>query len=194
MSRERILSYNKIQRAMEDVRRDRFDYYLDAITGEVKEIPVSVIEKALKRLYHELEDEDEYERNTVFDSQVDMEADLTSEEEEVVEMAVEVLLDSKRFIRIPERESDEAFEVMRRFTMTVKDPRLKKDLIASLNGTGAFRRFKDALLRDRKERKRWHGFNAKAMKEVIDRWYNEIVGGNKREAEQSDGGGYQNEG
>jgi hypothetical protein len=181
MDRGKAFSYDRIQKAMEDVRRDRLDYYLDILTGEAKEIPVLLLEEALGRLYHELEDD--YERDTVFDSEVNMEADLTGEEEEVVEMAVEVLLDPNRFIRIPERDSDEAFEVMTRFAMTVKDSSLKKDLITALNGSGAFRRFKDVLLRDRKERKRWHGFNAKAMKEVIDRWYNEATGGKTRLSE-----------
>ncbi len=178
MNRGKAFSYDRIQKAMEDVRRDRFDYYLDLVTGEVKEIPVSLLKAALRKLYHELEED--YEMGTVFDSEVNMDADLTVEEEEVVEKAVEVLLYPNRFIRIPERDSDEAFEVMTRFAMTVKDPVLRKELAASLNGSGAFRRFKDVLLRDRKERKRWHGFNAKAMKEVIDRWYNEVSGGRTR--------------
>ena len=79
-------------------------------------------------------------------------------------------MDEKRFLRIPEREPDEAFQIMKGFIKTVTNRELQGRLRDALNGAGAFRRFKDTLRSNKKERKRWHGYNAKAMRRVIDEW------------------------
>ncbi len=166
------INYDHIQRAMEDVRRDRFDYYLDLETGRVKEISVETLNRANRLLY--LSTEDEYEPDVVFDSEVNLDAEVDDKTLETVEEALTVLLNESRFVRIPERDSADAFNTMRDFAETVKDEGLRKSLLSALDGKGAFRRFKDALLADKKERKRWHGFNALHMKRVIKRWLEDI--------------------
>jgi|Deesub1362B_J571_1020462.scaffolds.fasta_scaffold00036_55 hypothetical protein len=162
-----------IQKAMEDIRRDENDYFLDLYTLQVVILPVDRIQQALSILYHSVGDD--YERGVELDSEVNLDAELPDEYEEVVEMAIKVLTDTQRYVRIPERSSSEAFKVMRSFTSTVRDPSLREKLLKALNGAGAFRRFKDVLLEDKKERKKWHGYNAKAMKRVIDQWLKEVL-------------------
>jgi hypothetical protein len=168
MSIGRGINYDMIQKAMEDIRRDQNDYFLDLYTLQVVTLPVEKIQQALSILYHSVGDD--YERGVELDSEVNLDAELPDEYEEVVEMAINVLTDNRRYVRIPERASSEAFRVMKSFASTVRDPSLRERLFKALNGAGAFRRFKDALLEDKKERKRWHGYNAKAMKRVIDQW------------------------
>ncbi len=167
------IKYNEIQTAMEDVRRDRFDYYLDLNTGEVITLPVAEIEKALSLLYNESPDDD-FEPAVEFDSAVNLQAELDEQQEEAIEMALLVLSDESRFVRIPERPSSHAFATMRSFANTVKNPSLKHRLLQALNGPGSFRRFKDVLLSDKKQRKRWHGYNAKEMKVWIQKWIEQI--------------------
>jgi hypothetical protein len=87
-----------------------------------------------------------------------------------IELAIEILLDEGRFVRIPERSSAMAFESMAEFADSVEDLILKERLGSALDGKGAFRKFKDALMDYPKERKRWHGYNAKAMKNEIIEW------------------------
>ncbi len=166
------INYDHIQKAMEDVRRDRFDYYLDLKTGEVKVIAVEILNRANQMLY--LSPDDEYEPGVVFDSEVNIEAEVDEETLEAIEEALRVLLDEKRYVRIPERDSADAFSTMREFAETVEDEALKEALFRALDGKGAFRRFKDTLLRDKRVRKRWHGFNALHMKRVIKRWLEQI--------------------
>jgi hypothetical protein len=84
---------------------------------------------------------------------------------------LDVILDKNgRYARIPERYSSEAHQVMSEFLGTIEDYVLRGELTHALNGKGAFRRFKDILITYPKERKRWHGYNAQAMKKVIMEW------------------------
>lgn len=176
--RKKTLNYTAIQKAMEDVRRDVYDYYLDLSDGSVVTIPKKEIDALLKKLYHE-EYEDDDERGVIFDSSVNTDVEIDHSEEAVVEKLIHVLTNPGRYVRIPERDSNEAFNTMRRFALTVDDPILRERLLSALNGKGAFNRFKSTLLSNKKERKRWHGFNARVMKEIILRWYNEVKGDGK---------------
>ena len=63
---------------------------------------------------------------------------------------------------------------MTSFIETLKDPTLRQELSLALNGKGAFRKFKDILINYPKERKRWHGHNAKAIKSEIREWLHSV--------------------
>jgi hypothetical protein len=60
------------------------------------------------------------------------------------------------------------------FIGALDDPVLKEELTGALNGKGAFKRFKSVLIGYPKERKKWHGYNAAAMKKVITVWLNSL--------------------
>ena len=152
---------------MEDVVRDTFDYYLDLETGEVAAFSEQILAEARSRLYDndfdEIDDDTEY---VEFDEEPELPEWMLDE----IELALEILLDEGRFIRIPERNSVMAFESMAEFAASVEDPVLQEKLRSALDGKGAFRKFKDILIDYPKERKRWHGHNAKAMKNEITKW------------------------
>jgi hypothetical protein len=157
---------------MEDVLRDTFDYFLDIETGEVMAFSEEIISEIKSRLYYDEYDEiDEDVEYIEFDEEPDLPDWMLDE----VEMALEVLLDEEgRYARIPERKAPKTYKSMSDFIETVGDPALREELSNALNGKGAFRRFKDVLIGYPKERKRWHGYNAKTMKMEIIEWLSSI--------------------
>jgi hypothetical protein len=162
------INFDDIQKAMEDVLRDSFDYYLDMETGEVMTFSEEILNEARSRLYPD--DSDEIEDNIEY-MEFDEDPDLPEWMEDEIELVLAVLLDEKgRYVRIPERERSLAFTSMAAFAETVEDPLLREELLHSLDGKGAFRKFKDALLHRPKARKKWHGHNAKAMRQEIIEW------------------------
>ncbi|NOY38837.1 MAG: hypothetical protein GXO95_00945 [Nitrospirae bacterium] len=177
MNRNIPVNYDEIQKAMEDIKRDRFDYFLDLETFRVVVLSVAALNEALMTLYGKTSPD--YEKDVVFDSEVNLDAELPDSSEEALDIALSILMDEERYLRIPERSAEEAFNVMKSFMDTVADPELRDSLRSALDGAGSFRRFKAALLSDRKERKRWHGYNAKAMKRVIAGWLKRETGDRK---------------
>jgi len=166
------VNFEDIQKAMEDVSRDTFDYFLDLETGEVITFSEEILREVETKLsvddYEDIEDDIEY-------IEFDEDPDLPDWMADEVELALEILFgEDERFIRIPKRASSMAYESLFRFIETVEDASLGKELSSALDGKGAFKRFKDVLLAHPKERKRWHGYNAKAMKRAIIEWLRSI--------------------
>jgi hypothetical protein len=79
-----------------------------------------------------------------------------------------------RYERIPKAESHEGYEHMVDFIATVKDERLVELLEVAINGKGAFRRFKDVLLKYPEERERWFQFKDDRMEEKAMEWLGDI--------------------
>lgn len=162
------INFDEIQKAMEDVVRDTFDYYLDIETGEVISLSNEILSDLKSRLY---QDEDEEINENIEYIEFDEEPKLPDWMLDEAELALEVLLDeSGRYVRIPERSSYKTYKTMEEFIEIIDNPKLKERLRDSLNGKGAFRKFKDTLLDYPKDRKRWHGFNAKVAKKEIIEW------------------------
>ena len=166
------VNFDEIQKAMEDVLRDTFDYFIDLETGEVTAFSEEILLEVKSRLYES--DSDEIGDDVEY-MEFDEEPDIPDWMADEMELVLEILLDENgRYIRIPERESHRAYHSMAAFTECIDDPVLKEELSTVLNGRGAFRRFKDILLAYPKERKRWHGYNAQAVKMEIAEWLRSI--------------------
>lgn len=166
------IDFDEIQKAMEDVVRDTFDYFLDIETGEVLAFSEEILSEVKSRLYDS--DDDDIEDDIEY-IEFDEEPELPEWMEDEVELALDILLDEdERYIRIPERTSSSAYKSMAEFIETIEDPILREDLSAALDGRGAFRKFKDVLIDYPKERKRWHGYNAKSMKSEIIEWLDSV--------------------
>jgi len=80
----------------------------------------------------------------------------------------------ERYERIPKVESYEGYRDMEDFIATVEDEHLAELLEVAINGKGAFRRFKDVLLRYPEERERWFRFRDERMQEKAMEWLNDI--------------------
>jgi hypothetical protein len=97
------VNFDEIQKAMEDVSRDTFDYFLDLETGEVTTFSEQVLNVIKSRLY--ISDAEEFGDEVEF-VEFDEEPDITDWMDDEIELALEILLDEdERYLRIPERQS-----------------------------------------------------------------------------------------
>lgn len=76
----------------------------------------------------------------------------------------------KDYIRIEPASSREQYRWMERFVASVSDDALRERLIISIDGKGAFRRFKDVLLAYPAERERWFSYRADLLHWHIHNW------------------------
>ena len=166
------VKFDDIQKAMEDISRDMFDYFFDVETGQVISFSEEIMREITSRLY---ESDFEDIRDDIVYIEFDEEPDLPDWMLDEVDLTLEVLLNREaRYVRIPERKTSNAYQSMVGFIETVENPAFKEELSHALKGEGAFRRFKDVLVSYPKERKRWHGYNAKTMKREIRAWLNSL--------------------
>jgi Uncharacterised protein family (UPF0158) len=76
----------------------------------------------------------------------------------------------QNFVRVEPASSREQYRWMERFVSSVSDPALRERLIISIDGKGAFRRFKDVLLAYPAERERWFSYRADLLHWHIHNW------------------------
>ena len=83
----------------------------------------------------------------------------------------------RNFLRIEPASSREQYRWMERFVGSVVDEPLRERLTISIDGKGAFRRFKDVLLAYPAERERWFSYRADLLHWHIAQWLeqNEIA-------------------
>lgn len=75
----------------------------------------------------------------------------------------------ERYEHIPERETAENYELMRRFINAVDDDAFAERLSRAITGSGAFGRFKREIGERPKEQARWYEFrNAALRRDAID--------------------------
>jgi len=76
----------------------------------------------------------------------------------------------ENYIRIEPASSREQYRWMERFVASVADDALRERLLISIDGKGAFRRFKDVLLAYPAERERWFSYRADLLHWHIHNW------------------------
>lgn len=76
----------------------------------------------------------------------------------------------KDYVRIEPASSREQYRWMERFVGSVVDDALRERLVISIDGKGAFRRFKDVLLAYPAERERWFSYRADLLHWHIRNW------------------------
>lgn len=76
----------------------------------------------------------------------------------------------RNFLRIEPASSREQYRWMEKFVGSVVDEPLRERLIISIDGKGAFRRFKDVLLAYPAERERWFSYRADLLHWHIHNW------------------------
>ncbi len=159
------IDFNEIQKAMEDVSRDAFDYFLDLETGIVVTISVDALEGAKSNLYKgdELIDESSLEAY-----------DMPEWIEDEVELAIRIFSEKERYVRIPERESKEAYSLMKKFAEGIDELRPHDELSAALNSHDSFSKFKKTLSTFPEHKKKWFALNAGAMEKTITEWLESI--------------------
>jgi len=76
----------------------------------------------------------------------------------------------RNYLRIEPAASREQYRWMEKFVGSVADEGLRERLIISIDGKGAFRRFKDVLLAYPAERERWFSYRADLLHWHIHNW------------------------
>ena len=87
------------------------------------------------------------------------------------ELRTRVMTGGDAFLRVEPASSREQYKWMERFVAGVVDPVLRERLIISIDGKGAFRRFKDALLNYPNERERWFTYRGELLHWHIQEWF-----------------------
>ena len=176
------IDFDEVQKAMEDLVRDAFDYFLDRETGEIIILSEDIIKKAQEILEESYDDDiGDFE-----DVEVEKVPVIPEWMEDEIELALDIFIyEKERYERIPERNHQYGYNTMKEFALTLDDETLKQTLLGLLDGKNAFRRFKDALGQYPKERKLWYGFNAKAARNEIEAWL-KTIGIEQREARKHD--------
>lgn len=74
------------------------------------------------------------------------------------------------FVRVEPASSREQYRWMEKFVSSVSEPQLRERLIISIDGKGAFRRFKDVLMGFPIDRERWFAFRSERLRIAIEAW------------------------
>jgi hypothetical protein len=164
--RKIAVNFDEIQKAQEDTEREAFDYFLDRKTGEVIILSQDIINRAWEILSESYDDIADFE-----DVEPDDIPDIPEWMEDEVELALDIFMNEQdQYLRIPERNPKKTYAAMTEFADAVQNQPLKDSLCNVLDGPGSFRKFKDTLAPFPKEKKLWHGFNAKASRIEIVEW------------------------
>jgi len=125
--RLKLVDFEMIGMAMEDVSRDTMEYYLDKETGQV-----IVLSEEIARYAEEDEDS--------------IREDLPDWQKGEIQVADNIRNDSiDRYINIPEKPTHESYNIMVDFAEKVEDELLREKLYIALDGKGAFGRFKRVI-------------------------------------------------
>lgn len=74
------------------------------------------------------------------------------------------------YLRVDPVSSREQYRWMERFIATVEESELRQKLLNSIDGKGAFRRFKDVLMGYPADRERWFTFRSERLRSCMDGW------------------------
>ncbi|MGB5810699.1 MAG: UPF0158 family protein [Polyangiales bacterium] len=80
------------------------------------------------------------------------------------------ILSDSRYLRIDPVSSREQYRWMERFIATVEEQELRRRLNIAIDGKGAFRRFKDALMSHPVDRERWFAFRSERLRSCMESW------------------------
>ena len=83
--------------------------------------------------------------------------------------------DEDRYISLPDWDTNDGFRLMEKFTVQLKNPVIRHELSAALNGKrGVFRSFKNVIEQHPEAEKMWYNFKDQKMKEEVIDWYNSL--------------------
>lgn len=80
------------------------------------------------------------------------------------------IMNDSTYLQVDPVSSREQYRWMERFIATVEELDLRHRLMASIDGKGAFRRFKDVLMGYPVERERWFAFRSERLKACMEAW------------------------
>jgi hypothetical protein len=126
---------------------DGLHTYLNKVSGEVVTITDDHLE-AVENGYN-------------LDDYADWEKDALKEAQQVIK--------SKDYVEFPSQFEIHEYDIMQKFCLTVEDPERSDTLLDLIQGSGAFRRFKNAILRYGIEQD-WYAYKDQAYKDIAIEW------------------------
>lgn len=93
-------------------------------------------------------------------------------QQDPVRIAKEIIAETGDYISLPTKFDIDEYRVMERFCLSMDDPEMSDLLYSLIKGSGAFRRFKDAIYRYGIEDE-WHSYRNNALKEIAIEWCRE---------------------
>jgi len=81
-------------------------------------------------------------------------------------------LKSEDYIALPTKFDIHEYEIMKRFCLSIEDDMLRDDLLDAIQGSGAFRRFKNMIYR-RGIQDAWYSYRRAALEEIAIEWLTE---------------------
>jgi hypothetical protein len=155
-----------LELAFEDAS-DAVRYYLDLETGQVIAITDEIREE-LDAIYEEIDEHGAAEDS--FAAALEQ-RNLPEWMRQALDEADQVEQGyGTRYIAVPEADSRESYRAMEDFIDTVADRRLQAQLAHAIQGRGAFRHFKDALVVHPGERERWFAFSSARIRQRMLAW------------------------
>jgi hypothetical protein len=79
------------------------------------------------------------------------------------------VLDSEDFLALPDKFEIHEYSIIERFCLEVEDRGARETLLKAIGGTGAFRRFKEAI-HECHVADAWYAYRQKALEEIAAEW------------------------
>jgi hypothetical protein len=93
-------------------------------------------------------------------------------EQDQVRIAREIIAETGQYIPLPTKFEIDEYSIMERFCVSLDNQEISDILYDLISGSGAFRRFKDAIYKFGIEDK-WHTYRNNAIKEIAIEWCRE---------------------
>ena len=98
--------------------------------------------------------------------------DLPDWEQDQVRIAREIIAETGQYIPLPTKFEIDEYSIMERFCVSLDNQEISDILYDLISGSGAFRRFKDAIYRYGIEDE-WHIYRNNSIKEIAIEWCRE---------------------
>ncbi len=139
---------------------DESHAYLNKVTGKI--ITITDDDFAIAEYGSELEEEVEDADDEIVDEVLDLESQFYQE-------VKKVLASDDDYLRLPSKFDIHEYEIMERFCLSVPDIKVSDVLLGKIRGSGAFRRFKDAIYQYGIEQD-WFKYRDEAYKQIAIAW------------------------
>ncbi|HEY1495549.1 MAG TPA: UPF0158 family protein [Candidatus Solibacter sp.] len=127
---------------------DEMSSYVDTLTGKVHTVTLDEIRAA---------EEDEEEPDP---------------DDEEFAIPWRICFVDKTMLKLPDKREVDEWSIMEEFSESVKNARIRDELLNAIRGAGAFRYFKDTVKRHRIEQE-WYAFRDAALRQIAIDWCEE---------------------
>ncbi len=124
---------------------DEMSSYVDTLTGKVHTVTLDEIRAA---------EEDEEEPDP---------------DDEEFGIPWRICFVDKTMLKLPDKREVDEWSIMEEFSESVKNARIRDELLNAIHGTGAFRYFRDTVKRHRIEQE-WYAFRDDALRQIAIDW------------------------